>query len=255
MPDRIVRAGILTSDAVNSLSWAAEVFYRRLFSVVDDFGRYDGRPTLLRSQLYPLKIDRVSDSDVGKWLTECVTAGLVRAYQVSGKPYLEVAKFDQRKRADVSKWPDPPSTVGASLSLVSGCPPMSALVVDVDAVVDEVVVDTPIAPKGVVGVVVEAYHSALPNCRRCEVLNPKRSKRILTADKLARALCQQQGWLYDAHTFWEAYFAECQQDAWLRGDVPDPKNPKWKQNIDVLLREDRFAGIMDSVISAMKAAA
>ncbi len=39
MPNRIIREGILTSEAVNSLSWEAEVFFRRLLSVVDDFGR------------------------------------------------------------------------------------------------------------------------------------------------------------------------------------------------------------------------
>ncbi len=38
----------------------------------------------------------------------------------------------------------------------------------------------------------------------------------------------------------------------MRGDVPDPKNPRWKQNIDVLLREDRFAAVMDAAITAMK---
>lgn len=115
MPDRIVRAGILTSDPVNELSWGAEVFYRRMLSVVDDYGRYDGRAPLLRAHLYPLKIDKVSEADVGKWLTECVTAGLVSLYRVALRPYVEVVKFGQRVRADKSKWPapsdsDPPSS-------------------------------------------------------------------------------------------------------------------------------------------------
>lgn len=109
MPDRIVRAEILTSEAVSLLSWPAEVFYRRLFSVVDDYGRYDGRSSILRAHLYPLKLDKVSEPDVGKWLTECVNAALVRLYQVAGRPYLEVLKFGQRVRADKSKWPDPPT--------------------------------------------------------------------------------------------------------------------------------------------------
>jgi hypothetical protein len=39
MPSRLLREGILDSEAVNALSFAAEVFYRRLMSVVDDFGR------------------------------------------------------------------------------------------------------------------------------------------------------------------------------------------------------------------------
>ncbi len=108
MPDRILRAGIIASDPVNRLSWPAEVFYRRLFSVADDFGRYDARPAILKSYLYPLKSDRVAESDIGKWLTECVNADLVRVYTVDSKRFLEILKFDQRIRpGSKSKWPEP----------------------------------------------------------------------------------------------------------------------------------------------------
>lgn len=111
MPDRIVRAGILTSDGVNALNWPAEVFYRRLMSVVDDYGRYDGRSCILRAALYPLKLDRVSDRDIETWLRECEKTGLIKVYTVDSKRYLEVLKFDQRLRAKTSRWP-PPSSAG-----------------------------------------------------------------------------------------------------------------------------------------------
>lgn len=107
MPDRIIRSNILTSDAVNSLSWAGEVFYRRLMSVVDDFGRYDARPDILRGVLYSLKLDTVSKSDVVKWMNECSDAGLVRLYSTDGREYLELPKFGQRLRAMKSKYPPP----------------------------------------------------------------------------------------------------------------------------------------------------
>jgi hypothetical protein len=111
MPDRIVRAGILTSDAVCSLNWAAEVFYRRLMSVADDYGRFDGRPSVLRASLYALQLDKVTEPDIGKWIRETVEAGLVRDYAVEGKPFVEIVKFDQRLRAKKSKWPHPLSDV------------------------------------------------------------------------------------------------------------------------------------------------
>ena len=104
-------------------------------------------------------------------------------------------------------------------------------------------------------VVLAAYHELLPSCRRIAVLNPKRRKRIQAADKLARQVCKQQGWAYVPKDFWEAYFDQCLQDPWLRGDVPSPKNPGWKQNLDVLLAEDRFAEIMDRAIATMADAA
>lgn len=107
MPDRVVRADILTSDSVNALSWQAEVFYRRLMSIADDFGRFEARPSLLRASLYPLKLDRVSEPDVVKWLGECSNTGLVRLYTIEGKEYLEILKFGQRLRAMKSRYPAP----------------------------------------------------------------------------------------------------------------------------------------------------
>ncbi len=47
MPVRLIRPGILSSLRVNRLTEGQEVFYRRLLSVVDDFGRYDAVPALL----------------------------------------------------------------------------------------------------------------------------------------------------------------------------------------------------------------
>lgn len=112
MPDRILRQGILSSDRVNLLSWPAEVFYRRLMSVADDYGRYDARVPILRAYLYPLKQDRVSESDVAKWLGEGSKAGLIRIYQVDKKDYLEILDFNQRLRAMKSKYPAPDNIGG-----------------------------------------------------------------------------------------------------------------------------------------------
>ena len=39
MPSRILREGINTSPKVNALSPMAELFYRRLMTVADDYGR------------------------------------------------------------------------------------------------------------------------------------------------------------------------------------------------------------------------
>lgn len=107
MPTRILRDGILTSEGVCSLTWAAEVFYRRLMSVADDHGRFHALPKLLRAACYPLQIDKVSDADIGKWITECVTAALVSVYPAAdGKRYIQILKFGQQVRAK-SKFPEP----------------------------------------------------------------------------------------------------------------------------------------------------
>lgn len=103
--------------------------------------------------------------------------------------------------------------------------------------------------------VVAKYHAMLPKCQRVGVLNPKRRKRILSADKLARKVCADQGWQFDRDWFWQNYFAECASDPWMRGEVPHPKNPAWKQNLEVLIAEDRFARVMDDVIATQQEAA
>lgn len=120
MPNRIVREAILTSPHMARLDgWASEVLYRRLLSVVDDFGRYYADPGMLRAACYPRQLNKVSDSDVGKWLSACETAALVRVYPASdGERYLEVLRFRQQTRAKASKFPDPPSECIASATQV-----------------------------------------------------------------------------------------------------------------------------------------
>jgi hypothetical protein len=131
VPDRIVRVGILTSDAVNRLTLGAEVFYRRLMNVVDDHGRYDGRTEILRAVLYPLRLERVSGPDIGKWIRETEEAALVRQYLVEGKPFLEIVKFGQKIRSR-SKWPDPPASADSCQQLPADVPVVVDVVVCVD---------------------------------------------------------------------------------------------------------------------------
>lgn len=105
MPNRILREGILTSERVNSLTTEEEIFYRRLISVVDDYGRYYAKPELLRSACFPLKIDRVSNEDISKWMQSCATHMLIKCYHVEKTHYLELIDFKQQVRAKQSKFP------------------------------------------------------------------------------------------------------------------------------------------------------
>ncbi len=105
MPTRLLREGILSSERVNRLSDGAEIFYRRLISVVDDYACYFANPMLLRAACYPLRIDRVTDADILGWLGECEAAGLVRVYD-SGR-HLEIQDFRQAVRAKNRRFPAP----------------------------------------------------------------------------------------------------------------------------------------------------
>ncbi len=107
MPNRIIRPEILTSDTVDQLTWAEEVFYRRLLSIGDDFGLYDARIPLLRAALFPLRLDRVSDRDVQGYHDRLVELGLVKVYTVAGRSYGQIAKYKQQARSE-PKFPLPP---------------------------------------------------------------------------------------------------------------------------------------------------
>lgn len=109
MPVRLLREGILTSDRVDELDAAAEVFYRRLMSKVDDFGLYDARPSVLRASLYPLRIDRVREADIARWIAACEKAGVIALYQHDGKPYLQMldTRWTERSKPKFPLPPDP----------------------------------------------------------------------------------------------------------------------------------------------------
>ena len=106
MPTRLIREGILTSERVASLSWEAEVFYRRLLSLVDDYGLADARPSVLRSALYPLQLEKMSECNVQRCLAACETAGLILLFARNGKSFLMVRDFGQSLRS-APKYPLP----------------------------------------------------------------------------------------------------------------------------------------------------
>lgn len=104
MPNRLIREGFLDSEAIHSLSDAAECFFHRLMLTADDAGRMDGRVEILRARLFPLDISRRA-SDVEKTLSECVAQGLVIPYERKGQRFLQVAKWQRCSPCVTSKYP------------------------------------------------------------------------------------------------------------------------------------------------------
>jgi len=107
MPNRVIREGFLDSDPINALSEEAQNFFIRLMLVVDDYGRFDGRPQTIKSRCYPL--DNKTAATVRKLLSIVCQAKLVTLYEVEGKTYIQLEKFNQRLRQKREKWPNPTS--------------------------------------------------------------------------------------------------------------------------------------------------
>lgn len=138
MATRIIRDGILTSERVNALTERAELFYRRLMSVVDDYGRFSANPSLLRAACYPLKLDSVKEDSIKKHLAEAADAGLIVLYTVAGKAYLELQDFGQRIQSK-SKYPGPDEAVPESMesTVDHGDPPLKTAPYVVEVVVED----------------------------------------------------------------------------------------------------------------------
>jgi hypothetical protein len=115
VPSRIVREGILDSERVDRLSEPAENFYRRLMSVVDDYGRYEADAVLLRAKCYPRRAHILTVPDIEQRLRETLESGLVVVYRNGRKQYLQVVDFGQRVRSE-SKFPAPPPEVLKTLN-------------------------------------------------------------------------------------------------------------------------------------------
>lgn len=106
MPNRIIKESICRSDSIDSLTWFEEVLFYRLIVVCDDFGRFDGRPAIIKGSCFPLKDIRTDQ--IEKALAKLSTAGMVCRYETNGKPYLQLTAWEQHQqiRAKKSKYPE-----------------------------------------------------------------------------------------------------------------------------------------------------
>lgn len=104
MPIRYLKPGVRDSEAIDSLTPLAETLFYRLLVTVDDFGRYDARPAMIKSHCFPIK-ESVTLKKCEELLAELRSAGLIAVYTVDGKPYLQMLKWDNVPRAKESKFP------------------------------------------------------------------------------------------------------------------------------------------------------
>lgn len=108
MPNRIIKDSIRSSDSINELTWFEEVLFYRLIVSCDDYGRFDGRPAIIKGTCFPLK-DNVTVESIKKALNKLATTGLVVPYNVCGKSYLALPSWERHQsiRAKKSKYPSP----------------------------------------------------------------------------------------------------------------------------------------------------
>jgi hypothetical protein len=243
-----------------------------LLNHADDEGYFNANPALVRAECCPLREPSVSVHDS---LNSLAKIGYLQLGSgTDGKRYGRIVTFDDHQRVNrptpskikalVAVWEDSPRT---HPQLSESSPPerkgregkgregkgreplpgVNSAGAESEPKVDQ--------DRKTCDLVLAHYHRLLPSCKRIEVLTAKRRKRILAANRQARELKKRHGWTMSAGEFWAAYFEQCALDPWLRGDVPNPNNPKWKQHLECLLDDERFGQILDQLVAAANAEA
>lgn len=108
MPDRIIKESILTSEDVNKMTDFQFRVWVSLITYVDDCGRGDARPAVIKGKCFPLR-DRMTFADIDAALEALAGIGCVCLYEVDGKPYLCFPTWEshQNVRETHSKFPPP----------------------------------------------------------------------------------------------------------------------------------------------------
>ena len=106
MPTRYLKPGVRDSETIDSLSPQAENLFYRLLVTVDDFGRFDARPAMIKAQCFPIK-ESISINKCKDLLEELNEKNLIYIYEVAGKLTLMMCKWDNVPRSKESKYPAP----------------------------------------------------------------------------------------------------------------------------------------------------
>jgi hypothetical protein len=110
MPSRFLRPTICNSTRFNACSFGAANLWLRILTLVDDFGRYDGRIQILHGHCFALRPD-ITQQDTAAFLAELQANRMVQVYTVDGREYVQLLEWNERKRVQKSKWPDPPADI------------------------------------------------------------------------------------------------------------------------------------------------
>ena len=111
MPQRFLRPAITNSERWNACSFKAQSLYVRLMTLVDDYGRYDGRAGLLCGHAFSVWNEMnpklaVNPQETAALCWQLSDNKMIEIYEVEGKRYIQLTQWQERARGE-SKWPSP----------------------------------------------------------------------------------------------------------------------------------------------------
>lgn len=112
MPQRFLRPGLRTSQRWNSVSRDAQALWLAILMVCDDYGRYDGRDSVLCADAFSVWNEQnptlaVNPQRIPALRSELTANGLAFWYESDGKSFVQITQWQERARGK-SKFPDPP---------------------------------------------------------------------------------------------------------------------------------------------------
>jgi hypothetical protein len=109
VPARVVRGEINTSGSLSRVSPEADLTFRALIVAVDDFGRFDARPGILKATLFPLRA-AFTPEKIMRWVHELAEEGCIDLYEVDGRPFLALTGWEKHRgtsrRSGKPKYPE-----------------------------------------------------------------------------------------------------------------------------------------------------
>lgn len=115
MPNRIIRPGLLGSQRIATLSAETKWTYIGLLLTVDDWGRREDDSEMIRMEVWPRDLDRMTVGTIESHIDNLANAGLLNRYSVNDKAFIELPRFAQPKRSKFSRCPPPPINSASTL--------------------------------------------------------------------------------------------------------------------------------------------
>jgi len=114
MPNRMIKDSIHSSEKVNAMSDFQFRLWVNLIAYVDDYGRGDARPAVIKGLCFPLR-ERLTNKDIEKALAGLAGIGCIVLYESDGRPYLCFPNWEKHQtiRNKRSKFPPPPDNLQA----------------------------------------------------------------------------------------------------------------------------------------------
>lgn len=128
MPNRLIKSSIHESEKVNQMTDFQFRVWVSLITYVDDYGRGDARPLVIKGNCFPLR-ERMTSKDIEAALNALAGIGCVGLYEVGGRPYLYFPNWEshQNIRNKASRYPAPEEGNCKQMNSIDGiCNQMNA---------------------------------------------------------------------------------------------------------------------------------